>query len=95
MLDLLVELGYVVTAHDLVIESPLDLRPDEIVAYCDEATERFRAEGKHQLVGILYLHATHEEQRSSPFPHISRHRDLLSFDRFPPPLDRRRSPWER
>ena len=58
VLDLLVELGYVVTAHDLVIESPLDLRADEIVAYCDEATERFRAEGKHQLVGILYLHAT-------------------------------------
>jgi FkbM family methyltransferase len=61
VLDLLIGLGYAVTAHDLVLETRLPLQAHEIVPYCDEATERFRREGKHNLVGILYLHATHPD----------------------------------
>ncbi|GAA2128632.1 FkbM family methyltransferase [Nocardioides bigeumensis] len=68
VLDLLTELGYAVTAHDLVLETALPLEPDEIVPYCDEATERFRREGKHNLVGILYLHATHADTQHAAHP---------------------------
>jgi FkbM family methyltransferase len=68
VLDLLTELGYAVTAHDLVLETALPLEPGEIVPYCDEATERFRREGKHNLVGILYLHATHADTQHAAHP---------------------------
>ena len=57
MLDLFDSLGYVTTAHDLVIESPVEVTGDGIIAYCDEATERFRQAGRTELHGILYLHA--------------------------------------
>jgi FkbM family methyltransferase len=58
VLDLMYEHGYTVTAHDLVTESPLDISGDDIIAYCDEATERFKQAGRYELHGILYLHAT-------------------------------------
>jgi FkbM family methyltransferase len=57
VLDLFDSLGYVTTAHDLVIESPVEVTGDGIIAYCDEATERFRQAGRTELHGILYLHA--------------------------------------
>jgi FkbM family methyltransferase len=57
VLDLFDSLGYVTTAHDLVLESPVDVTGDAIIAYCDEATERFKQAGRTELHGILYLHA--------------------------------------
>ena len=41
VLDLFDEYGYSVSAHDLVIESPVALTGRELIDYCDEATERF------------------------------------------------------
>lgn len=58
VLDLFDEYGYAVTAHDLVIGAPVALTGREIIDYCDEATERFKAAGRFELHGILYLHAT-------------------------------------
>jgi FkbM family methyltransferase len=57
VLDLFDSLGYVTTAHDLVIEAPVDVTGEGVIAYCDEATERFRLAGRDELHGILYLHA--------------------------------------
>jgi hypothetical protein len=36
---------------------------DAIIAYCDDATDRFRQAGRTELHGILYLHAA---QPTSP-----------------------------
>jgi FkbM family methyltransferase len=58
VLDLLDGLGYVTTAHDLVIESPVDVTGQAVIDYCDEATERFKRAGRTELHGILYLHAS-------------------------------------
>ena len=57
VLDLFDRLGYVTTAHDLVIESPVEVVGQAVIDYCDEATERFRQAGRTELHGILYLHA--------------------------------------
>ena len=57
VIDLFDDLGYVTTAHDLVIESPVPVTGQAIIDYCDEATERFKQAGRTELHGILYLHA--------------------------------------
>jgi FkbM family methyltransferase len=57
VLDLFDTLGYVTTAHDLVIESPVEVTGRDVIAYCDEATQRFKQAGRTELHGILYLHA--------------------------------------
>jgi FkbM family methyltransferase len=65
VLDLFDAYGYSVSAHDLVIESPVALTGRELIEYCDRAAERFRAAGRFGLHGILYLHAA---QDPSPVP---------------------------
>ena len=72
VLDLMYDHGYTVTAHDLVDESPLDIGGDEIIAYCDEATERFKQAGRFELHGILYLHATQGSPIRAERPAASR-----------------------
>jgi FkbM family methyltransferase len=57
VLDLFDALGYVTTAHDLVVESPVAVTGQGVIDYCDEATERFKRAGRTELHGILYLHA--------------------------------------
>ena len=57
VLDLFDRLGYVTSAHDLVIEAPVDVAGQAVIDYCDEATERFKQAGRSELHGILYLHA--------------------------------------
>lgn len=57
VLDLLDGLGYLTTAHDLVLEAPVAVTGNDVIAYCDEATERFTRAGRTDLHGILYLHA--------------------------------------
>ena len=58
VLDLMYDHGYTITVHDLVLQTRLHISGDEIIAYCDEATERFKRAGRSELHGILYLHAT-------------------------------------
>jgi FkbM family methyltransferase len=65
VLDLFDEYGYAVSAHDLVIESPVDVSGRQIIDYCQEASERFRAAGRPGLHGILYLHAVQDPSRVS------------------------------
>lgn len=60
VLDLFDGLGYTTTAHDLVIESPVDVSGQGIIDYCDDATERFKQAGRTELHGILYLHASQD-----------------------------------
>lgn len=58
VLDLMHELDYTITAHDLVREDVVDSSDEAILRYCEESGARFRAEGKFNRHGILYLHAS-------------------------------------
>ena len=73
VLDLFDEYGYSVSAHDLVIESPVALTGREIIDYCDKASKRFKAAGRSGLHGILYLHATQDPSRVPDRPTVDPH----------------------
>ena len=68
VLDILYDRGYAISVHELVDEKTLPLTGDEIIAYCDEATQRFKEQGLFHLHGIVYLHATQpgQEVRRAP-----------------------------
>jgi FkbM family methyltransferase len=62
VLDILYDRGYAISVHELVEERVLALTGDEIISYCDDATQRFKEQGLFHLHGIVYLHATQPGQ---------------------------------